>query len=161
MLDRLLTIAVFAIAVGSGLIGGIFFAFSTFIMRALSRQPARAGMAAMQAINVTVLNPLFLGVFLGTAGLSAFVIVGSVLRRDHPAGGWIIAGALLYLAGTFGVTVVGNMPLNNALAKVTPDDPDQPARWAAYIRTWTRWNHLRTIAALAAMVALVQALRAS
>lgn len=54
-------------ALGSGLIAGVFFAFSTFVMTALARRPPAEGMAAMQAINVAVLNPLFLGVFVGTA----------------------------------------------------------------------------------------------
>ena len=68
-------------AVGSGLIGGVFFAFSTFIMQALARMPAAQGIAAMQHINVTVLNPWFLGVFMGTGLISAGVIV---LRRRQP-----------------------------------------------------------------------------
>ncbi|WP_010496926.1 hypothetical protein [Paenibacillus elgii] len=49
----------YASALGSGLIAGLFFAFSTFVMSALARLPAEQGIAAMQSINVTVLNPLF------------------------------------------------------------------------------------------------------
>jgi uncharacterized membrane protein len=159
MLDRVLTYSIFAVAIGSGLIGGVFFAFSTFIMRALARQPAPAGLTAMQAVNVTVINPLFLGVFLGTAALSGFAIVGALLRWDRAGSAWMLAGALLYLVGTFGVTMFGNVPLNDALAKMTADDPDLAGKWNSYVTTWTMWNHVRTIAATAAMAAMIVALR--
>jgi uncharacterized membrane protein len=52
-----------AAALGCALLGGLFFAFSNFVMKALMRIPAPSGIAAMQAINVTVLNPLFLGLY--------------------------------------------------------------------------------------------------
>jgi len=45
---------------GCGLVGGIFFGFSAFIMKALKRLPPAQGIAAMQCINVTVINPLFI-----------------------------------------------------------------------------------------------------
>jgi uncharacterized membrane protein len=67
MLDDLLFLLILVCAIGSGLIAGVFFAFSSFVMKALDRIPAAQGIAAMQSINVVVLNPLFLGVFLGAA----------------------------------------------------------------------------------------------
>jgi uncharacterized membrane protein len=57
-------------ALGAGLVAGIFFAFSTFIMAALARLPAEGGIAAMQSINVAVLNPLFFLAFFGTAAIA-------------------------------------------------------------------------------------------
>jgi len=57
-----------ALCVGAGLIGGVFFGFSSFVMKALAQLPVPQGGAAMQRINVVLLNPLFLGVFVGTAG---------------------------------------------------------------------------------------------
>ena len=53
------------VCVGAGLVGGVFFAFSAFVMKALAELPAAQGIQAMQRINVVVLNPLFLGVFVG------------------------------------------------------------------------------------------------
>ncbi|HLL90834.1 MAG TPA: hypothetical protein VK324_16150 [Tepidisphaeraceae bacterium] len=67
MSDRLEFPMTLAAALGSGLMAGVFFAFSAFVMRALGRLPAGEAVAAMRAINVAVINPLFLGVFLGTA----------------------------------------------------------------------------------------------
>src|SRR5688500_9730511 len=77
MIDSLIAALAFAAALGSGVIGGVFYAFSTFVMRALRRRPAGEAVAAMQAINVAVINPLFLGVFLGTAAACAVIIVSA------------------------------------------------------------------------------------
>jgi hypothetical protein len=53
---------VFVAAVGSGIVAGIFFAFSSFVMAALERIPPVQGIAAMNSINVTVINPSFMSV---------------------------------------------------------------------------------------------------
>ena len=139
-----------ASALGSGLMAGVFFAFSTFVMRALSRLPANQGIAAMQSINVAVINPVFLGVFLGTAVACAIAIIEALLHWSAPGSACLLAGGALYVVGTFLVTMLFNVPLNDALAKVTPEDPDGPGRWSFYLRRWTAWNHVRTLAALAA-----------
>jgi uncharacterized membrane protein len=142
--------------VGSALIAGVFFAFSNFIMKAFAERPAPEGMAAMQAINVTVINPAFLGAFMGTAGLC--VVLGVLVILGHSGGnGWILAGALCYFFGTFGVTVVGNIPLNNALAEAQPHSAEGRELWARYLERWTRFNTLRTVAALAATACLLAA----
>ena len=157
--EQLLRAATFAAALGSGLIAGAFFAFSTFVMKALARLPAREGVAAMQSINVVVINPLFLGVFLGTAALSVVAAVGAVARWNHRGAGCLLLGAALYLFGTFLVTVAFNVPLNNALAAVPASHPDAPHHWARYVSRWTAWNHVRTLAALAATAAFIIAIR--
>jgi uncharacterized membrane protein len=161
MSTALVSALAFTAALGAGLIGGVFYAFSTFVLKALSRQPHPEGMAAMQTINAVVINPLFLGVFLGTAGACAAAAVIALLRWDHSGSHWLLAGGLLYLAGTFGGTVFGNVPLNNALAGVARDDPDGRRRWEDYVRRWNAWNHARTLASLAAAGALTVAFRLS
>jgi uncharacterized membrane protein len=65
--DDLLFVLTLMTALGCGLIGGTFFAFSAFVMRALSYLPPAHGIAAMQSINVVVLNRWFLPPFCGTA----------------------------------------------------------------------------------------------
>lgn len=145
-------------ALGSGLIAGAFFAFSTFVMGALGRLPAAHGIAAMQSINVVVINPWFLGVFVGTAAACAFLVVAALLAWQEPGAMLLLAGALLYFAGTFLATMFFNVPLNDALAAVAPDSSDGASLWSRYLITWTNWNHVRTIAALAASAVLTIAL---
>lgn len=138
------------VLLGSALVGGVFFAFSSFVMKALARLPAAEGMAAMQAINVVVLNRSFLGAFLGTAMLSLLVAGLALAAWEHPAAGFMLGGALLYLIGTFLVTLRGNVPLNDRLAAVSATDPAAREVWQGYLKRWTRWNHLRTVAAMLA-----------
>lgn len=148
-----------AAALGCGLIAGAFFAFSTFVMKALARLPPAQGIAAMQSINVAVINPWFLGPFLGTAAACAFLAVSSLLAWQRPGAVSLLAGSLLYLAGTFLVTMVCNVPRNNALAAADPASAEGARLWADYLRSWTAWNHVRTVAALAAAAALTLAAR--
>ncbi len=104
----------------------------------------------MQAVNVAVLNPLFLGVFVGTAAACAIAVVLSLLRWNDPGSAWLLAGGLSYLIGCFLVTMAFNVPRNEALARVKPADPGAANQWASYLSSWTAWNHVRTIASLAA-----------
>jgi len=69
----LTTTSVVMALLGSSLIAGVFFAFSSFLMKALARIPTHQGIAAMQSINVVVINPTFLGTFMGTGVLCLLV----------------------------------------------------------------------------------------
>ena len=111
----------------------------------------------MQSFNVTVINPWFLTPFLGTAALCA-LMAASPLWRWEKANVWLIAGGLLYVTGTFLVTMAFNVPRNEALAAVDPASPDAPRSWAGYVAAWTAWNHVRTLAALGATASLAVAL---
>lgn len=143
---------------GCGLIAGVFFAFSTFVMGALARLSPPQGIAAMQAINITVINPWFMGAFLGTAVLSLFLAIVALIKWHQPSSPYVLLGSLLYLVGSIGVTMVGNVPLNDALAIANPDSPDSASLWATYLTRWTLWNHVRTLASLAAAAVYAMAL---
>ena len=148
----------FISALGSGLVAGIFLAFSTFIMRALGSVSPTSGIAAMQSINVMVLNRWFFAVFFGTAACSLVLIINSFLQWHRPAAAYLLFAGLLYLVGTILVTIVCNVPLNDSLASVDPATGDAGSTWANYIKTWTFWNHVRTVAALAATTLFIAAL---
>ena len=137
-------------AVGSALSAGIFFAFSTFVMQALGQQTPASGIAAMQSINITVINPWFMVTFLGPAVVGAVLAISAVTQLDQPGAIYWLAGALLYIVGTIGVTVAGNVPLNDALAVVNPSSAEGATLWARYLTDWTFWNHVRTAAAFVA-----------
>ena len=116
MLDTWLFDLTLVSALGCGLIAGVFFGFSAFVMRALARLPAAQGIAAMQSINIVVINPLFMAVFLGTAATCALLIVPATRMWNGPGAAYLLAGSLLYLVGTVLVTMVFNVPRNDALA---------------------------------------------
>ncbi len=142
-------------ALGCGLMAGVFFAFSTFVMPALARLQPSQGIAAMQSINIMAINPFFMTALFGTA-LACLGLVGSVLFKWHqPSASYWVAGSLLYLVGTIGVTIAFNVPMNDALAVVKPDDGAD--LWAGYLTNWTLWNHVRTVSSLAAAALLMLA----
>jgi|SRR5262245_37218681 len=148
----LISILTFVAALGCGLVAGIFFAFSNFVMKALARVPPAQGVAAMQSINVVVLNRWFFLVFFGTAFCCFALAVISLVRWQRPGTGYLIVGSLLYLIGTILVTITCNVPLNDALAAVDPSSAEAGRVWTNYLQRWTVWNHVRTGAALAAAI---------
>lgn len=141
-----------ATGIACALVAGVFFAFSGFVMRALGELPAGQGVAAMQAINRTALNPPLMLAMFGTAA-ACVVLVVLVLAGGAVSGTprlLLLGGAALYLVGCVGVTIVGNVPLNVALAALDPTGADVAGRWAEFAGPWTAWNHVRTVACLAA-----------
>jgi len=158
MTSTLLSALTLIAALGSGLMAGVFFAFSVFVMAALARLPSAQGIAAMQAINIAVINPIFMAVFMGTGILCAVLAVVSLLLWTQPGSVYLLAGALIYPVGSIGVTMRCNVPLNNALAAVAPDSTEGASLWSRYVTVWTAWNHLRTAACLGAAALLTIAL---
>jgi uncharacterized membrane protein len=154
-----LDLVTLAAALGSGLAAGFFFAFSFTVMPALAKIPAAQGIAAMQSINIVVINPWFFTVFFGTALLSVIAIVAALMRWQDPrAIQWLVAGTI-YLLGTIVVTMVCNVPRNNALAALAPESPAAATYWIEYLSSWTAWNHVRTIAPLVSAALFTWALR--
>ncbi len=149
-MDQLIPVDGTTALLGSALVGGTFFAFSSFVMKALARVPSAEGLGAMQSINVVVLNPSFLGAFIGTAVLSLGAGGLAVAGWGRPSASFFLGGAIFYLVGTFGVTAFGNIPLNNQLAAVSATDPGAHDVWEHYLGRWTMWNHVRTAAAMVA-----------
>ncbi|HEX6659454.1 MAG TPA: anthrone oxygenase family protein [Ilumatobacter sp.] len=151
-------VLVFISAIGSGLVAGVFFAFSTFVMRSLAKLPAPMGIAAMQSINVYAPNPLFMLALFGTAGTAVAAAVIAVADWGDSYAVYTVIGAVVYLVMVV-LTAVYHIPRNNALDKLDPDDPRAVAQWERYLREWTGANHVRTIAPLIAAILFTVALR--
>jgi uncharacterized membrane protein len=134
-----------AAAVGSALVAGLLFAFSTSVMPAFRRRPDAEGIAAMQAINSAILNPLFGLVFGGTTVLCLVLAVTAPFAIDESHATLRGIGSALCVIGTFGVTMVVNVPMNNALDAVDPAGDEGASYWRTYLRRWTAWNHLRAV----------------
>lgn len=135
---------------GSALMAGLFFIFSNTVMTALAKIPPAEGVRAMQSINRVILNPVFLGSFIGTAVLSLVVVVLGCLGIAGFASHWFISAACLYVFGTFFYTAFRNVPLNDKLEALAPEEANE--FWQFYLHTWTRYNHHRTIASILAVV---------
>ena len=158
MIERADFIVTFVSALGSGLIAGFFLAFSIVVMKALAQQPPPQGIAAMQSINIVVLNPMFFTAFFGTAAACLVLTVSTFVKWQRPGSAYLLVGGLLYLIGTILVTILFNVPRNNALATVDPTSAEGANVWTTYLSSWTAWNHVRTLAALAAAASFTIAL---
>jgi uncharacterized membrane protein len=145
-------------AIGCGLVGGVFFAFSTFVMQGLDRLRPGAAVAAMQEINRTAVTPAFMTLLFGTALLCLVVAVVALTELGESGAVLRLAGAAVYLLGTIAVTMFFNVPRNNELEAADPAAADAESAWSRYYSIWVRWNHVRTVASTAAAVGLVAAM---
>lgn len=146
------------------LVGGVFLAFSDFIMRSLSLTGGTGGVEAMQTINREVFRWAFMTLFLGMAVVSLVMVVYGVTGFAQPAARMFLLAGLVYLVGCFGVTVVFNVPMNEALARMDDKSEATRAYWTGtYLPRWTAWNTVRTLAcvisAALALLGLLEAVR--
>ena len=161
MIDGLPRTLTIVLVVATGLMAGVFFAFSTFVMPGLRRLSDEDGLRAMQGINKAApASPLFVFLLVGTAVLGVGLAVWALTDLDEPAAPYLLAGAVLYLA-TLVITGVYHVPRNDALGLVDPTSPGAAGAWRSYYGGWVLWNHVRTLAPLASTVAYVLALRAT
>ena len=150
MTDTLATLLLWFCALGCGLLAGLYFAFSAFILQAFDRLGPAQAAAAMNAINARILRSLFMPLFLGTTLASlALAVIGLIGGPTT-----IVLGGLTYALGMFGVTMAFNVPLNNALVAAPAET------WSRFLAQWLRWNHVRTIASTLASALFVAAIAA-
>lgn len=151
-LDFLLPFSILAYA----LVGGVFLAFSDFIMRSLSLTHDQSGIGTMQTINREVFRWVFMTLFLGMAAMSLIIVGHAAINLTGPSGTLILLAGLVYLIGCFGVTVFCNVPMNEALAGMDRSSEAARVFWTnTYLPRWTFWNTVRTLScALAAALLL-------
>ena len=133
----------------SAVVGGVFLGFSDFIMGGLKQAEASAGADSMRQINRTVFRSVFLTSFLSLVPLTAGFALYAWYQAEGLGQLYCTAAALIYLLAVFLVTIAGNVPMNNRLDVLHPDDPAADDYWQHYARVWTRWNHVRTMGCLA------------
>lgn len=146
--------ALWAAVLSTGLMAGIYFAFSVFIMSAFKTIPDTSAAIAMNAINKVIVKSAFMPVFFGSS-LLAIVLV--FLALDGERAGLIMLAGGVYILGMLLCTVLFNVPLNNRLLKASFEN--QPGVWRNYVIEWTRWNHVRSISSLLAFILYVLALK--
>ncbi len=138
----LLQLTVIALA----FVGGVFLAFSDFIMRSLARTSGSGGVEAMQSINREVFHWVFMALFLGLVPVVLLVTGYAGLFLGQGAGVLFALAGGVYLIGCFGVTALCNVPMNKALAEMDVSEASTQQYWTTtYLRRWTFWNTVRTI----------------
>ena len=147
-------------AVGSGVVAGVFFAFSTFVMSGLRKAPAPAGIAAMQSINRQAPTPAFMLAFLGTTGVCVVLGIIALTKWGSTAATLALIAAVLALVPVI-MTGAYHQPRNLAFEHVDPAAPGAVDAWRSYLAGWVPWNHVRTVSSAAAAVLLTLSVRAA
>lgn len=143
------------------LIGGVFLAFSDFIMRSLARTSGTGGVEAMQVINREVFRWVFMVLFIGLAPVSIGLALYGLTVISGGTGIVLAAAGLTYVIGCFGVTVGFNVPLNERLAKMSLADASTGTFWQdIYVPRWTWWNTVRGCACMVSAALMLFALPA-
>lgn len=147
-------------AVMTALISGLFYAWSCSVVPGLARVSDSTYLEAMQQINRAILNPVFFLSFIGTAlllPLSTWLHYGPELNARF----WLLLlASVVYLAGTFGVTMFGNVPLNDALDAFNLSSAsvqELAAQRARFEGPWNNLNIIRTIAGAGALILIILA----
>lgn len=143
-----ITALLWAAALGSGLMAGVYFAFSAFIMKAFDTLETAHAVSAMNAINEVILRSLFMPLFFASTIISLLLGVAAFVYRDEAGAVLALIAGLVYFVGMFVCTVVFNVPLNNTLSNLDPVSGNAQQTWSHYLNKWTQWNHLRTVSSL-------------
>ena len=137
----------------TALMAGLFYAWSCSVMAGFARLKDREFVAAMQATNRAIQNPVFFAAFFGAP---VFLIISAFWFYGEPRRFWLLlAAAVIYLTGTFGITIFGNVPLNNTLDRFNSEwatDEEIARRRVNFER---RWNNLNTIRAVSSTLAVI------
>jgi uncharacterized membrane protein len=148
-------------AITTALVAGLLYAYSCSVTPGLERLPNATYLAAMQSINRAILNPVFFAGFMGAAlllPLSTYSHYAQPVSQRF----WLLLGAsAVYLIGVMGVTLAGNVPLNEALDAVdlrSASTADMAAHRAAFEIPWNRFHAVRTGASILALVLVITAL---
>ena len=136
------------LALWSAVIGGVFSAFSEFVMSGLLRTAPAGGIEAMQHINRTVIKTQFVAGILSIAVFSVLFAIYSMTIFEGAALVTLILAPIVYLPTVFFMTIFGNVPMNNKLERLDHKTFEAETYWIEYGRDWTRLNHIRTLGSI-------------
>lgn len=155
---QLIVILLWFAILSCGILAGVYFTFSAFIMRALDRINPDAAVSAMASINRMILRSAFMALFMTSSAAALTLAVLAPFHREGQETMQMAAGGVIYVIGVFVCTIAFNLPLNDALEEADAASTKAGAAWAAYRRDWSRWNHLRTASAVIATACFIAAL---
>lgn len=141
-----------ATAVLTALMAGLFFAWSCSIMPGFARLTDKEFVSAMQATNSAIQNPIFFTVFFGAPLL---LLISTICSYGETRFWLLLAATVVYFAGVFGVTVFGNVPLNNQLERFDLQSATDNEISAQRANFETRWNNLNTIRTVTSTIVII------
>lgn len=150
---KMTTLVLLITAVLTALIGGLFYAYSCSVVLGLGKLSDAEYLKAMQSINREILNPVFFMSFIGTAILLPISVF--LFRGQQPVFIFLLIAALAYLIGVFGVTVAGNVPMNDTLDKFDISNSTAEAIKQMRDNFESRWNFLNNIRTSFSVISII------
>ncbi|WP_419698302.1 DUF1772 domain-containing protein [Mucilaginibacter sp. NFX135] len=150
------TLILIITATATALIAGLFYGYTCSVNLGLGKLTDSEYIAAMNSINVQILNPLFFASFMGTLlllPLSAYLNYTPGMNNTRFI--LLVSAALVYVIGVFGVTMFGNVPLNDALARLNAETASAKDLSAYRTMFEEPWNFLHNIRTLANVISLI------
>lgn len=151
-MKKMTTIILLLTTLTTALIAGLFYGYSCSVNIGLGQLPDREYLAAMQSINVAILNPLFFLSFMGTLFL---LPTSCYLNDQQPVFMLLLLATIVYVIGAFGVTIFGNVPLNDGLADFQLDGATVTEIARQRVKFERPWNTLHTIRTLSSVLSLI------
>lgn len=135
-----------------GFLGGVYFAFSFFVMQSLNKIDHKEAINAMSSINLVILKSPFMILFFFSSFIALVLFLESLFVYE------ILSfqgfASLVFLAGMFLCTAIKNIPLNDKLASFN-DSLSPEIEWNYYYKNWIMWNHVRTASCFLSMAILL------
>jgi len=133
-----------------GLTAGLLLIFSIAVNPGLARLSEEEYYRAMKFINQVILNPIFFLVFIGP--VITMPLLTYMSRNDSNMFILTLFSTILYLLGVILITSFKNVPLNNRLEKLNPEEFRDVFLW--YKKPWNFWHNIRTFFGLASFLIL-------
>ena len=143
-------------AISTGLMAGIYFAFSTFIMQSFASIESVHSLTAMNSINKTIVRSPFIVVFFGSTIAAVILVVSTLIQPVGNSVGLVLFAGVIFFLGNFVCTAVFNIPLNNSLVNLDPQSGESIQVWKQYVKSWSNWNHVRAATSLIVFVLFVK-----
>ena len=142
----------------TGLMAGIFFTWTNAVKPGIGKLSDIQYLEALQSMNRVILNNTFKIIFLGA--IIAVALVPVFYFNLYPKNiFWLFVFTLvIYWIGVFGVTISGNIPLNEILDKTNLDsitsDEIKTLRKSIEFK-WNNFNLIRSISSAITFILLI------
>ena len=139
----------------SGLMAGLFYAWSISVTPGLSKVEDKNYLHSFQSMNQAIINPIFLICFMGLAVLLPLI---SYLSFNSIVFEYVLSASIIYMLGVMAVTFLGNIPLNNNLDSLEIDSmsAEQISTFRnGFENKWNKLNYIRTISSSLSFILMI------
>lgn len=139
----------------TGLSAGFFLAWSMSVIVGTQKVGDFTYLEVMQNVNREIQNPVFFTVFFGSL---LTLLLSTFLQWKNPRFGFVLAATVVYAIGTFGVTALGNVPLNNELdvLNIHELNKGELQKFRIYYeQPWNNFHQVRTVASIISFILLL------